>query len=449
MAIEDDMGPGGVPELPIVPEQQVPVEMTEIPVDPGVFEFDDGSAVIGDYESPDQVVPEIPFDGNLAEVMEESALGRVSSDLVGSILDDLSSRQDWEDTYKKGLEFLGMQTEDRTEPFEGASGVIHPLLAESVTQFQAQAYRELLPASGPVRAQVIGAQNEMLVKQAERVKDYMNYMITYEMEEYDPELDQMLFYLPVIGSTFKKVYFDPLKQRAVSNFIHAEDLIVPYGATDLASSPRITHRISMDSNEVRKLQLAGFYSDIEIPEDGYGESDSDEVTESIDDIQGVHPSNASRDLTLYEVHTSLDLEGFEDVGMDQEQTGLKLPYIVTILEDNNEILSIRRNYDEIEPMKRQKQYFVHYKFLPGLGFYGLGLTHMIGGLAQASTSILRQLIDAGTLANLPAGFKARGARIRNDDDPLQPGEFRDIDVVGGDLRGSLMPLPFKEPSGTL
>ena len=449
MAIEDDMGPGGIVQLPMVPEQQAAVEMTEMPTDPGVFEFNDGSAVIGEYENPEEIAPEIPFDGNLAEVMEESALGRISSDLVGSILDDLSSRQDWEDTYKKGIEFLGMQTEDRTEPFAGASGVIHPLLAESVTQFQAQAYRELLPASGPVRAQVIGAQTEMLVKQAERVKDYMNYMITYEMEEYDPELDQMLFYLPVIGSTFKKIYFDPLKQRAVSKFIHAEDLIVPYGATDLASSPRITHRISMDSNEVRKLQLAGFYSDIEIPEDGYGGSDSDEVTESIDDVQGVHPSNASRDLTLYEVHTSLDLEGFEDVGMDQEQTGLKLPYIITILEDNNEILSIRRNYDEIEPMKRQKQYFVHYKFLPGLGFYGLGLTHMIGGLAQASTSILRQLIDAGTLANLPAGFKARGARIRNDDEPLQPGEFRDIDVVGGDLRGSLMPLPFKEPSGTL
>jgi len=449
MAIEDDMGPGGIVQLPMVPEQQAAVEMTEMPTDPGVFEFNDGSAVIGEYEDPEEIVPEIPFDGNLAEVMEESALGRISSDLVGSILDDLSSRQDWEDTYKKGIEFLGMQTEDRTEPFAGASGVIHPLLAESVTQFQAQAYRELLPASGPVRAQVIGAQTEMLVKQAERVKDYMNYMITYEMEEYDPELDQMLFYLPVIGSTFKKIYFDPLKQRAVSKFIHAEDLIVPYGATDLASSPRITHRISMDSNEVRKLQLAGFYSDIEIPEDGYGGGDSDEVTESINDVQGVHPSNASRDLTLYEVHTSLDLEGFEDVGMDQEQTGLKLPYIITILEDNNEILSIRRNYDEIEPMKRQKQYFVHYKFLPGLGFYGLGLTHMIGGLAQASTSILRQLIDAGTLANLPAGFKARGARIRNDDEPLQPGEFRDIDVVGGDLRGSLMPLPFKEPSGTL
>ena len=254
MAIDDDMGPGGVPGIPVVPHQQVPVEVTEIPADPGVFEFNDGSAVIGEYESSEDTPPQIPFDGNLAEVMEEDALGRLSSDLVGSILDDLSSREDWEDTYKKGLEFLGMQTEDRTEPFEGASGVIHPLLAESVTQFQAQAYRELLPASGPVRAQVIGAQNEMLVKQAKRVNDYMNYMITYEMEEYDPELDQMLFYLPVIGSTFKKVYFDPLKQRAVSKFIHAEDLIVPYGARDLASSPRIKRRRYMASKECRKLQ---------------------------------------------------------------------------------------------------------------------------------------------------------------------------------------------------
>ena len=259
----------------------------------------------------------------------------------------------------------------------------------------------------------------------------------------------MLFYLPVIGSTFKKVYRDPLKQRAVSNFIHAEDLIVPYGATDLATSPRITHRITMDSNEVRKLQLAGFYSDIDIPTDGTSDDQMSEVTESINDIQGVHPSNSSTDLTLYEVHTDLDLEGFEDIGMDGEPTGLKLPYIVTILEDTNEILSIRRNYPEDDPMKRAQKYFVHYKFLPGLGFYGLGLTHMIGGLAMASTSILRQLIDAGTLANLPAGFKARGARIRDEDSPLQPGEFRDIDVVGQTLQASLMPLPFKEPSGTL
>lgn len=447
--VDRDSGPGGIPEMPMLPEENVLANIPALPQQPGVFEFDDGSAIVGDYDDGMGVVPTVAFDGNLADVIDSSVLGRISSDLVGSIEDDLSSRQDWEDTYKQGLEFLGMKTEERTEPFEGSSGVVHPLLAESVTQFQAQAYRELLPANGPVRTQVIGAQNEMLVKQAERVKDYMNYQITYEMEEYDPELDQMLFYLPVVGSTFKKVYRDPLKQRAVSKFIHAEDLIVPYGTPDLASSPRITHRISMDSNEVRKLQLAGFYRDIDIPSDGsYGEQ-MNEVQESIDDIQGVHPSNASSDLTLYEVHTDLDIEGFEDIGMDGEPTGLKLPYIVTILEDTNEILSVRRNYPENDPMKRAQKYFVHYKFLPGLGFYGLGLTHMIGGLAMASTSLLRQLIDAGTLANLPAGFKARGARIRDEDSPIQPGEFRDIDVVGQTLQASLMPLPFKEPSGTL
>lgn len=450
MAVERGLGSGGLPEAPMIPEEEIIQNVVDLPAQPGVTEFDDGSVVVGEYEEEQAPIVDVGFDGNLAEVVDEGELGRISSDLVGSIEDDLAAREDWEDTYKRGLEFLGMKTEERSEPFEGSSGVIHPLLAESVTQFQAQAYRELLPATGPVRTSVVGAQNEMLVKQSERVKDYMNYMITYEMEEYDPELDQMLFYLPVIGSTFKKVYFDPLKGRAVSKFIHAEDMIVPYGATDLMSSPRITHRITMDSNEVRKLQLTGFYRDIELP----GESESDtaamgEVEESIDDIQGVHPSGPSEELTLYEVHTSLDIEGFEDMGASGEPTGLRLPYIITIVADSGDVLSVRRNYPEMDPMKRAKQYFVHYKFLPGLGFYGLGLTHMIGGLAQASTSILRQLIDAGTLSNLPAGFKARGARIRDEDNPLQPGEFRDIDVVGGTLQGSLMPLPFKEPSGTL
>ena len=450
MAIERGMGAGGLPQDPMIAEVESLQNVIDLPAQPGVTEFDDGSAIIGEYEEEQAPIADVGFDGNLAEVVDEAELGRISSDLVGSIEDDLAAREDWEDTYKRGLEFLGMKTEERSEPFEGSSGVIHPLLAESVTQFQAQAYRELLPATGSVRTSVVGAQNEMLVKQSERVKDYMNYMITYEMEEYDPELDQMLFYLPVIGSTFKKVYFDPLKGRAVSKFIHAEDMIVPYGATDLMSSPRITHRITMDSNEVRKLQLTGFYRDIELP----GESESDtaamsEVEESIDDIQGVHPSGPSEELTLYEVHTSLDIEGFEDMGANGEPTGLRLPYIITIVADSGDVLSVRRNYPEMDPMKRAKQYFVHYKFLPGLGFYGLGLTHMIGGLAQASTSILRQLIDAGTLSNLPAGFKARGARIRDEDNPLQPGEFRDIDVVGGTLQGSLMPLPFKEPSGTL
>jgi hypothetical protein len=450
MAIERDIGAGGVPDEVLVEDTNLTEEISELLETPGITEFDDGSAIVGEYEEEGEPVEDVPFDGNLADVIDEGELSSISFDLVGSIEDDFSARQDWEDTYKKGLEFLGMKTEDRTEPFEGSSGVIHPLLAESVTQFQAQAYRELLPATGPVRTAVVGAQNEMLVKQSERVKDYMNYMITYEMEEYDPELDQMLFYLPVIGSTFKKVYFDPLKGRAVSKFIHAEDVIVPYGSTDLVSAPRITHRISMDSNDIRKLQLVGFYKDIDLPTaSNYDDASMGEVEESIDDIQGVHPSGPSEEITLYEVHTSLDIEGFEDMGEDGEPTGLRLPYIVTIIADSGDVLSVRRSYEEADPMKRAKQYFVHYKFLPGLGFYGLGLTHMIGGLAQASTSILRQLIDAGTLSNLPAGFKARGARIRDEDSPLQPGEFRDIDVVGGTLQGSLLPLPFKEPSGTL
>ena len=450
MAVERNMGAGGIPEmLPIDDSPEAIVEVEQTQIGPGIVEMSDGSAIVGEFEE-ETVRVELPFDGNLADAMDSGELGTIASDLIGSIDDDLSSRKDWEDTYKKGIEFLGMKDEKRSEPFEGSSGIVHPLLAESVTQFQAQAYRELLPAQGPVRVQVFGEETEALTKQAERVQDYMNYMITCKMEEYDPELDQMLFYLPIIGSTFKKIYFNPLKNRAVSDFVHAEDLIVPYGVSDLASSPRITHRITMNSNEVRKLQLAGFYSDdVDLPSSGYESDEYSEVQESINDVQGVHPSNDSSELTLYEVHLNLDLEGFEDMGMDGEPTGLKLPYIVTILEDTSEVLSIRRNYEQQDAMKKQKHFFVHYKFLPGLGFYGLGLTHMIGGLAQASTSILRQLIDAGTLANLPAGFKARGARIRNDDEPLQPGEFRDIDVVSGDLRGALMPLPFKEPSGTL
>ena len=447
MAIEPNIGSGGILEQTPQAESES-VVLQELGQSPGVFEFDDGSAIVGEYTEMEATV-EAAFDANLADFMEEGDLGQISNDLIGSIDDDFASRQEWEDTYKRGLDYLGMQNEERVEPFEGSSGVVHPLLAESVTQFQAQAYREMLPATGPVRTQVIGAQNEQLTKQAERVKDYMNYMITYEMEEYDPEMDQMLFYLPIVGSTFKKVYFDPLKGRAVSQFVHAEDLVVPYGATDLPTCPRITHVIKMDSNEIRKLQLAGFYRDVDLPDNGSSGEEMSEVKETINEIQGVHPSNASVELTLYEVHTDLDLKGFEDMGSDGAPSGLKLPYIVTIVEDTGEVLSIRRNYEEMDTMMKRKDYFVHYKFLPGLGFYGLGLTHMIGGLAQASTSILRQLIDAGTLSNLPAGFKARGARIREEDNPLQPGEFRDIDVAGTDIRSSLMPLPFKEPSGTL
>ena len=450
MAIEKGIGAGGENVIPMNPEEQI--DIVEMAAEPGQVTMDDGSVLLGDVSEEmmmTEVPIDIPFDANLADFMDESEATSIASDLMGDVEDDMSSREDWEDTYKKGIELLGMKYEERSQPFEGASGVVHPLLAESVTQFQAQAYRELLPAGGPVRTQVIGDETTEKLQQADRVKNYMNYQITYEMEEYDPELDQMLFYLPLIGSTFKKIYFDPLLQRAVSKFVHAEDLVVPYNATDLASASRITHIVKMDKNEIRKLQLTGFYSDIDLPGDGYSEEDYSEVQEVIDDVQGMSPTGTNEDITLYEVHTNLDLPGFQDVDDEGTETGLKLPYIVTICEKNGKVLSIRRNYEQTDPLRRAKPYFVHYKFLPGLGFYGFGLTHMIGGLSQAATSLLRQLIDAGTLSNLPAGFKARGARIRDEDEPLNPGEFRDIDVAGMDIRQSLMTLPFKEPSQTL
>jgi hypothetical protein len=409
----------------------IQVSVPDAEITPGITELEDGSAIIGEMQETIETSMPVAFDANLAELIDDGDLGVISSDLVGDIEEDISSRRDWEDQYKGGLELLGMNYEDRAEPFEGASGVVHPLLAESVTQFQAQAYRELLPASGPVRTHIVGAESPELLGQAERVKNYMNYQITYEMEEYDPELDQMLFYLPIVGSAFKKIYFDPSMQRAVSKFVHAEDLIVPYNATDLRTSSRITHVVRMNKNEVRKLQLTGFYKDIDLPSSDSGGTNYDEVKETIDDIQGIDKSSGyNEEITLYEIHTDLDLIGFEDIGTDGEPTGLKMPYVVTIVEKSGEILSIKRNFNESDPFRRKIPYFVHYKFLPGLGFYGFGLTHMIGGLSRASTSILRQLIDAGTLSNLPAGFKARGARIRDDETPLNPGEFRDVDMVG-------------------
>ena len=447
MAIERGIGAGGDQLLVngAMPEQVDVPPM--LPENPDIQQMQDGSVLVGEIEEQIEVA-QVPFDANLADYIDNSELMRVSSDLVSDIEEDLSSRKDWEDTYKRGIDLLGMEYDERSEPFEGSTGVVHPLLSESVTQFQAQAYREMLPSGGPVRCQIVGVETPDVAQQAERVKDYMNYMLTYEMEEYDPETDQMLFYLPIVGSTFKKVYFDPLLQRGVSKFVHAEDLIVPYGATDLLTSPRITHVIRMDSNEIRKMQIAGFYRDVDLP-DGGNQNNYSEVQESIDEAQGVQIAGPSQEMTLYEVHTSLDLDGFEDMDAFGEASGLKLPYIVTILEATGDVLAIRRNYDQNDALVRRQQYFVHYKFLPGLGFYGFGLTHMIGGLSQASTSILRQLIDAGTLSNLPAGFKARGARIRDEDEPLQPGEFRDIDAAGMDIRQSIMTLPFKEPSGTL
>ena len=431
------------------PQGVTAIEIEETEIAPNVTEMDDGSVIVGEME--EQIAPiQVPFNANLAEFIDDTELGRISSEMVNEVQEDMNSRKEWEDQYKGGLELLGMNYEDRAEPFEGASGIVHTLLAESVTQFQAQAYRELLPAGGPVTTAIIGQETSEVLAQAERVKNFMNYQITYEMEEYDPELDQMLFYLPIVGSSFKKVYFDPTLQRAVSKFVHAEDLIVPYNATDLKTATRICHVIRMDSNEVRKLQLSGFYRDIELPTSDSDGADYNEVRETIKDIEGIHSeSSYNEELTLYEIHTDLDLPGFEDQSQAGENTGLKMPYIVTIVEKSGEVLSIKRNFNEADPLRSKIPYFVHYKFLPGLGFYGFGLTHMIGGLSRASTSILRQLIDAGTLSNLPAGFKARGARIRDDETPLNPGEFRDVDMVGMDLRQAIMPLPFKEPSQTL
>ena len=412
-----------------------------------IIEGPEGAIVQAIQEQMMTQVQEYDHNANLAEALDDTILGELSSELREQYESDQDSRSEWEEGYTKGLDLLGVQYEERTQPFQGASGVTHPIIAESVTQFQAQAYKELLPAGGPVRTNVLGTADPEKEAQAVRVKDFMNYMLMEVMEEFDPDTDQMLFYLPLSGSTFKKVYFDEAKQRPVSKFIPAEDLVVSYAASDLATASRITHVLRMDENEIRKLQVAGFYRDIDISADY--EADSDPVKSKVNELDGVEKS-ATEDLyTVLEMHVNLDIEGFEDVNKMGEPTGIKLPYIVTLDQGSGEVLAIRRNYEENDALKQKVSYFVHYKFLPGLGFYGFGLIHMIGGLGKAATSILRQLIDAGTLANLPSGFKARGIRVRNDDEPIAPGEFRDIDAPGGDIRNSIIPLPYKEPSGTL
>ena len=427
-------------------EMEIEVDVTEENSDLDSFEqMEDGNIAFGEPTPP---VEETDFYANLADIMPDSDLNSLKNDLMGNIESDKDSRGDWEKTYREGLEYLGMKYEERSQPFEGASGVMHPLLSESVTQFQAQAYNELLPSQGPVKTQVLGMTTPETEQQAARVQEFMNYQLMQVMKEYDPETDQMLFYLPLSGSAFRKVYYDQNLGRAVSKFIPSEDLIVPYSATDLHSATRITHVINMPMNDIRKLQQIGFYKDVDLDSGNMMADETDDIQEGIDELQGVKPSYDDDDTCkVHEIHTELDIEGFEDMNAEGEDTGIKLPYIVTI--GNNKVLSIRRNYKENDQLKQRINYFVHYKFLPGLGFYGFGLTHMIGGLSKAATSILRQLIDAGTLSNLPAGFKARGIRIRNDDQPLQPGEFRDMDAPGGSLRDAFVPLPFKEPSQTL
>ena len=421
------------------------MDINEIPDNVEIVEEEDGSVVV-DFDPREDKGMDGDFYANLAEDMSDDELGRLSGELTSEFEENKSSRQEWEDAFANGLELLGFSYEERSQPFRGASGVTHPLLAESATQFQAQAFNELLLQGGPVRTLVMGSSTPEKEDQAQRVKEFMNYYITSVMEEYTPEFDQMLFYLPLAGSTFKKVYYDENLDRAVSKFIPAEDLVVPYSTSDLETCPNITHVVKMSLNDLRKRQLSGFYRDIPvIPAQGEGSALKDELER----IDGMYASNVDYDCTLLECHVDLDLEGFEEQDDDGETTGIKVPYVVTISQDNGQILSIRRNYKEDDEKKKKIQYFVHYKFLPGFGFYGLGLIHTIGGLSRTATAALRQLIDAGTLSNLPAGFKARGLRIRDDDEPLQPGEFRDVDAPGGDIKASLMSLPFKGPDQTL
>ena len=443
MPIEKDMPLNEQMKFNLEAENVLPEDVELLNEDPELDE--DGGATIN--FGPDAPVEE-EHTSNLAEFMDESDLASISDDLMEAYEADDDSRAEWASTYAEGLGLLGMSYEDRSDPFPGASGVTHPLLAESVTQFQAQSYKELFPSGGPVKTQIMGAINPQVEAQSKRVKEYMNYQLSHVMEEYEPELDQMLFHLPLSGSAFRKVYFDEKLGRPVSKFVSSQDLVVPYDATDLMTCMRITHVVKMAANDVRKYQATGFYRDIELDEPG--EPETDTVKEKIDSLDGKKRIYTKDDIhTILEIHTDLDLPGYEDADEAGEESGISLPYIVTIDESSSTVLSIRRNWNEADKFKNKKQYFVHYKFLPGLGFYGFGLIHMLGGLSKSATSILRQLIDAGTLANLPSGFKARGLRIRDDDQPLVPGEFRDVDAPAGDIAGSLVPLPYKEPSGTL
>ena len=430
-------------------EEAIKENVEEVQTDKGPVEIEmteEGGAEVS--FDPSAASPEGGEDhyANLAEFLGDDILDDLGSKLTDDYRDYRNSRKDWEDSYREGLDLLGFKYNRRTEPFRGASGVTHPVLAEAVTQFQATAYKELLPADGPVRAQILGDVNEAKQDQAHRVKDFMNYQLMDQMKEYEPEFDQMLFYLPLAGSTFKKVYYDQLLGRAVSKFIPADDLVVPYAATSLEDAEAVIHVVKTSKNDLRKQQVSGFYRDIDLGEPPITENELDKKEH---ELEGINKDKQDDLYTLIEVHTNLDLEGYEDIGEDGEPTEIKLPYVVTIDEANFKVLSIRRNYKEQDPLKNKTNYFVHFKFLPGLGFYGFGLIHMIGGLSRTATSALRQLLDAGTLANLPAGFKARGIRVRDDAQPLQPGEFRDVDAPGGNIRDSFMQLPYKEPSATL
>jgi len=432
-----------------LPAEEV-VEQEEIIEKPPVevIPEDDGGATI-DFEPGSINIPgtENHFD-NLADILPEDILDPIGSDMVQNYMDYKASRKDWEQSYTQGLDLLGFKYENRTEPFQGASGATHPVLAEAVTQFQAQAYKELLPSDGPVRTQIIGVKSSQTEQQAQRVKDYMNYLIMDQMKEYEEEFDSMLFHLPLAGSTFKKVYYDVPLGRVVSKFVPADELIVPYTATSIEDAEAVIHVVKISENELRKQQVNGFYTDIELAPPSSVEQNSVEKKER--ELDGTKKSGKQETIyTLLECHVNLDLEGFEDVDSQGQATGIKLPYIVTVEEGSRTVLSIRRNYAPDDLKKNKIQYFVHFKFLPGLGFYGFGLIHMIGGLSRTATAALRQLLDAGTLSNLPAGFKQRGVRVRDEASPIQPGEFKDVDAPGGNLRDAFFPLPYKEPSQTL
>jgi hypothetical protein len=404
-----------------------PVEITE----------DEEGATI-DFDPMAMPMPdETDFYANLNELLPEDVTDPIGSQLQTNYMEYKMSRKDWERAYIVGLDLLGFKYENRTQPFQGASGATHPVLAEAVTQFQALAYKELLPADGPVRTQVMGVSTPLKEQQSQRVKNFMNYQLMDQMKEYEPEFDQMLFYLPLAGSTFKKVYYDDLLGRAVSKFVPADDLVVPYTATSLDDAEAVIHVLKISENDLRKQQVAGFYSDIDLPKPQA--VNTNELEEKERELEGLTKSQRVEAMyTLLECHVNLDLEGFEDVGADGQPTGIKLPYVVTIEEGSRKVLSIRRNFAPNDPKKNKVQYFVHFKFLPGLGFYGLGLIHMIGGLSRTATAALRQLLDAGTLSNLPAGFKQRGVRVKDDAANIQPGEFKDVDTPGGNLKDAFV-----------
>jgi hypothetical protein len=431
-------------ELQVATEQNIQEQVG--PEDVKIEEQEDGSVEINfDPEAINQPNTENHFD-NLADLLPEEILGRLGSEIYENYENYKTSRRDWEQSYTKGLDLLGFKYENRTQPFQNASGVTHPVLGEAVTQFQAQAYKELLPANGPVHTQTMGAPSRQKEDQSVRVKNFMNYQLMNVMKEYEPEFDQMLFYLPLSGSAFKKVYYDELLGRAVSKFVPADDLIVPYTATSIEDAEAVVHKLKMSENDLRKKQVSGFYRDIEI-NPGYNQETDVEKKER--ELEGVKKTREDNIFTILEFHMDLDLEGFEDKDNAGDMTGIKLPYIITLDAGSREVLSIRRNYQPNDPLKKKIEYFVHFKFLPGLGFYGFGLIHMIGGLSRTATNALRQLIDAGTFSNMPAGFKQRGIRVRDEANSIQPGEFRDVDAPGGNIRDAFMPLPFKEPSQTL